>query len=130
MEDQYDGRTVDYFEYLQRRNPNIQFHRDGLTVRFTVPSSTLIRFSLLSLQEKECKTYQLACQSLCSSLPLHTMVDDTRHEGGSTMVYQREEGLVNPEAYETTATAQGEQGGVAHLVHGWIQQNQVEGVMF
>jgi hypothetical protein len=58
------------------------------------------------------------------------MVDETRHEGGSTMVYQREEGLINPDAYETSTTTQGEQGGVAHLVHGWIQQKQVEGVNY
>ena len=58
------------------------------------------------------------------------MVDETRHQGGGTMAYEREEGLVNQEAYETSTTSHGEQGGVAHLVHGWIQQKQVEGVLF
>jgi hypothetical protein len=45
------------------------------------------------------------------------------------MVYQIEEGLVNPDAYETSTTTHGEQGGVTHLVHGWIQQKQVEGII-
>ena len=63
------------------------------------------------------------------------MVDDTRHEGGSTMTFERQnEGLFNPDAYEKTEdmekTKHGEQGGVAHLVHGWIQQNQINGVTF
>lgn len=34
------------------------------------------------------------------------------------MSYERED---NPDAYE--ASLHGEQGGVCHLVHGWIQQN-------
>lgn len=38
------------------------------------------------------------------------------------------EGLVNQEAYESNVV--GEQGGVVHLVHGWIQQKQPEKVSF
>lgn len=40
------------------------------------------------------------------------------------MTYEKE-GLVNPDAY-----VQGEQGGVAHLVHGWIMQNQKDRVIY
>jgi hypothetical protein len=51
-------------------------------------------------------------------MPLHARQDSTRHQGDSTMSYEQED---NPDAYE--ATIHKEQGGVCHLVHGWIQQN-------
>lgn len=75
-------------------------------------------FYLSLLQPNQCEAYKVACQSLCSVMPLHARQDSTRHLGDSIMSYERED---NPDAYE--ASLHGEQGGVCHLVHGWIQQN-------
>jgi hypothetical protein len=97
------------------KSQGVKFHTDGLSVRIMM-ISLFFTNSLAFSQEKQCKAYQVACQSLCSELPLHLPKnnnDKTRHEGSSTMTYEKE-GLVNPAAYE-----QAEQGGVAHLVHGW-----------
>jgi hypothetical protein len=71
--------------------------------------------------------YQVACQSLSSVLPLHLKQDKTRHDENSTIVYERE-GEVNLDAYEPDL--QVEQAGVAHLVHGWVQQNIESRVFF
>ena len=80
--DQYTKRTVEYSQSLLKEDSELIFHRDGLSVRFTILSSCLIIY----LQVKECEVYQLAFQSLGFSLPLHTKVDNTRHEGDGTIV--------------------------------------------
>jgi hypothetical protein len=89
----------------------------------------------------QCKIYQLATQSLCSDVRLHSRIQGGRHERNNVMEYKRvgeevevesedEDELVNKDAYEMEGredvglVTDEEQGGVVHLVHGWVQQNQ------
>jgi hypothetical protein len=131
LKDQYTKRTKEYMEECQTKNPNVQFLSDGLTVSNIVIFYIFTTF-FFSLQQKQCQAYQVACQSLGAVLPLHLRQDKTRHDGNSTIVYEKEkkdpDSEVNLDAYEPDLHV--EQGGVAHLVHGWIQQNIESRVFF
>jgi hypothetical protein len=101
------------------------------------------------VKEGQCQSYQLASQSLCSDLLLHSRFQGARHEGGNVMEYrtvgeglkekesedesEEDDDSFNGDAYnleekEDVGLVKGEEGGVVHLVHGWIQQNQPEKV--
>ena len=85
-----------------------------------------------------CKNYQLATQSLCSDVRLHSRSQGGRHENQDFMEYGRvkdgsddsdSDDLMNRKAYEMSELVKDEERvGVAHLVHGWIQQGQAEKV--
>lgn len=98
------------------------------------PGTLFLLLFIFILQQEQCEVYQLACQSLCSGLPLQPdFVKKKRHEGPGILTY-KQEGLgggeiSNPDAYddediENSGVEKNEQAGVAHLVHAWIQQNQ------
>ena len=103
------------------------------------------------MKEGQCQSYQLASQSLCSDLLLYSRFQGARHEGENVMEYRTVgEGVqekesedereseeddsfygdaYNLEEKEDVGLVKGEEeGGVVHLVHGWIQQNQPEKV--
>ena len=100
------------------------------------------------MKEAQCQSYQMASQSLCSDLLLHR-IQGVRHEGGNVMEYrtvgeglkekesedesEEDDDSFNGDAYnleekEDVGLVKGEEGGVVHLVHGWIQQNQPQKV--
>ena len=173
--------------------------RDGLSVRNRIhnPLQLIISFCF---QDLKCENYQLAAQSLATDTKLHTLFDETRHEGKNEMVYMvptsgstdpsdsdsdmsisdeednhdgcgdqdvdipyhepedmdeddnyvdlddsypvpdgsieyvcEEDNEINMQAYiapdsSIQGSEQTEQGGVLHLVHGWIQQAHPERV--
>ncbi|KAF8956760.1 hypothetical protein BDZ97DRAFT_1955762 [Flammula alnicola] len=122
--EQYKGRTKEDLKALEKKGATVL--ADGLS-------------------PQKCERYQLACQSLCADVPLHSRFDNTRHEGTNIMKYKTDDDMeidsgsdmpddsneeeVNPKAYDLMDTQnsgleKGEQAGVVHLVHGWIQQGQ------
>ena len=144
-EDQYVGRTEKDLAFLMDQDRSIKVINDGLSVSLEeIISQPTV---LTSAKENLCKSYQLAAQSLCSDVSLHTRQDRTRHEGVNVMEYSTEAGSMEKgkgkqvyqdededrDAYDledsrNSGLVRNEQAGVVHLVHGWIQQGQPQKV--
>lgn len=134
------------------KKQGVDFCFDGLSVSPVFASYTPEVRIINYLKAAKCEAYQIACQHLSEHVPLHLRVDRMRHGDVNVMEYQseryedqgeeqevleivfQEEGqdekvdktflsqIQQQHAY--VLDSQEENAGVAHLVHGWIQQAQ------
>ncbi|KAF8956853.1 hypothetical protein BDZ97DRAFT_1763432 [Flammula alnicola] len=107
--EQYKGRTKEDLKALEKKGATVL--ADGLSPTKYKPVSLRNASAISSLVKVYAPTFPFIADS------------------GSDMPDDSDEEEVNPKAYDLTDTQnsgleKGEQAGVVHLVHGWIQQGQ------